>query len=151
MACFDGMQTRLLTILRLKCTGCGQTHAVLPEDIVPFRVLSLMLQLMILAQLYKNEYTDPGQKKKLHQTETLSWPVLHALLLTYQSYHAKMLYVLRIKSIYTRRETPSNAILLGLYISEEKQSRCFFRKVFCSQLFLTRRSTVSYPLRMIIT
>ena len=150
LTCFDGMQTHLLTILRLKCTGCGQTHAVLPGDVVPFHVLSLLLQLMILAQLYKTEHTELCQKRELHQTEKLSWPVLYALLQTYQSYHAKMMHTLRVKSIYSHPSVPSDYILLSLFISQETQALFFFRKVFFSQLFLTRQSTVSYPVRLII-
>lgn len=150
LSCFDGIQTHLLTILRLKCTGCGQTHAVLPDDIIPFHSLSLLLQLMILSQLCKNDNSNPSQKRTLHQTEKLSWPVLHALLLAYQSYHAKMMYVLRVKSIYSHPDVPSDCILLSLYISEETHARLFFLKIHLIQLFLTRQNTASYPIRIIL-
>ena len=150
LTCLDGIQTQLLTILRVKCTGCGQTHAILPEDIVPFHPFSLLLLLTILVQICKTDNDNSSGKRELHQTKFLSWSFLHTLLLVYQLYYTKMLHALRIKGIYTRPENPSDRILLGFYITEKANAKFHFREIFSSQLFLTRQNTVSYPIRIII-
>ena len=145
LSCFDSIQTCRLTILRIKCSGCGQTHAVLPCDVVPFHLLSLFLQLMILVQLYSS-----SQKCVLRQTEVLSWPLLCALLTVYRSYRAHMIHALRVKNIYTSQNAPSDMRLLHIYTSPDPPATARYREVFSSQLFVTRRSTVSYPVRIMI-
>jgi len=150
LSCLDGIQTQLCTILRLKCTGCGQTHAILPEDIVPFHQMSLLLQLLTLVQIFKNDDKSSTQRAKLHQTDLLSWAFLRALFLTYQNYHSKMMHTLRINNIYTVAEMPSDEQLLKIYIASDPPARSLFRAVFLKQLFMTRRNTGSYPIRIII-
>lgn len=147
---FNTLSTQRLTILRIRCTGCGQTHAVLPCDIVPFHAFSLLLQLMILYTICKNNTESQNQKSILHQTKELSWPFLHALLLAYQLYHFRMCHVLRLKGLYTKEASLSDLVLLGFYLSPELTSRYLFLHVFSTQLFLTRRNTVSYPISIII-
>ncbi|MCQ2511731.1 MAG: DUF6431 domain-containing protein, partial [Lachnospiraceae bacterium] len=150
LSVFDAVETQSLTILRIRCTGCGQTHAILPEDIVPFHAFSLMLQLLILSTVCKDYTASDNQEKTLHQTSVLSWPFLHALLLTFQSYHSRMRHVLRVKSIYTSETAPSDPELLELYLFHEQHVRHLFLQVFSIPLFLTRQNTVSYPIRIIV-
>lgn len=149
LSLFDIVLTQHLTILRIRCTSCGQTHAILPYDIVPYHAFSLMLQLMILYTIH-NDNDSNSQKKKLHQTTVLSWPFLHALFAAYQAYHSRMCHVLRLKSLYSKETTPSDHELLKFYLSVETDVRSLFLHVFSFPLFLTRRSTVSYPLRFIV-
>lgn len=44
-----------ICILRLKCTSCGSTHAVLPNDIVPYCIYSYSTMLNILIRHYINK------------------------------------------------------------------------------------------------
>lgn len=150
LSVFDTIETQRLTILRIRCTGCGQTHAILPEDIVPFHAFSLLLQLMILSTIYKKQSGSDSQKKMIHQTALLSWPFLHALLLTFQAYRSRMCHVLRSKSIYTSEKGPSDPELLDLYLFYEQPVRYLFLQVFSVPLFLTRQNTVSYPISIIV-
>lgn len=150
LSVFDAMETQSLTILRIRCTGCGQTHAILPDDIVPFRTFSLLLQLLILFTICKKHTSSDSREKMLHQTSLLSWPFLHALLLTFQAYHSRMCHVLRSKSIYTAEKEPSDPELLELYLFHEQHVRHLFLHVFSVPLFLTRQNTVSYPIRIIV-
>lgn len=150
LSVFDAVETQGLTILRIRCTGCGQTHAILPEDIVPFHAFSLLLQLLILYTICKDHSDSDSQKTILHQTSVLSWPFLHALLLTFQAYRSRMCHVLRSKSIYTAEKEPSVPDLLELYLFHEQRVRYLFLQVFSVPLFLTRQNTVSYPIHIII-
>lgn len=146
----ESLLTQQMTILRICCTGCGQTHAILPCDIVPFHAVSLMLQLMILITICKNNNDPQSRKSILHQTSELSWPFLHALLLAYQSYRSRMCHVLRVKGLYAKETDLSDQALLDYYLSHELPARYLFLHVFSTQLFLTRRNTVSYPIRIIV-
>jgi len=39
-----------LTILRVKCTSCNSTHAVLPVDVIPYKIYSLSCIVFLLTQ-----------------------------------------------------------------------------------------------------
>ncbi len=150
LSVFDAIETQSLTILRIRCTGCGQTHAILPEDIVPFHAFSLLLQLMILSAIYKKQNDPDSREKMIHQTPVLSWPFLHALLLTFKAYRSRMCHILRSKSIYTAENGPSDPELFELYLFHEQSVRYLFLQVFSVPLFLTRQNTVTYPIRIIV-
>lgn len=39
-----------LDILRLKCKSCGSTHAILPADVIPYKIFSLSCIVFLLAE-----------------------------------------------------------------------------------------------------
>lgn len=43
-----GFETIVLSILRVKCKSCGKTHAILPDNIVPYSQIPVDLQRKIL-------------------------------------------------------------------------------------------------------
>ena len=44
-----------IRILRVKCKHCGKTHAILPEEIVPYLPFSTVFMFPILRQYYRRE------------------------------------------------------------------------------------------------
>lgn len=67
---FHGFYTRSMTdfvhgktvygevcVLRLRCTSCGHTHAILPDVIVPYSVYGLFFILRVLAEYFLHLYT----------------------------------------------------------------------------------------------
>lgn len=45
-----------ITILRLKCNSCNSTHAILPNDIIPYCIYSFSFILNILLKYYSTEH-----------------------------------------------------------------------------------------------
>lgn len=48
----DEIICRLMEIKRIKCLSCKTTHAILPGDIIPYKVLSLFVLIFILVLFY---------------------------------------------------------------------------------------------------
>lgn len=46
-----------LCVLRLRCTSCGHTHAILPDVIIPYAVYGLFFILWVLAEYFSHLYT----------------------------------------------------------------------------------------------
>jgi len=44
-----------IEIKRVKCISCNVTHAVMPGDLIPYKLLSLLVLLLILVQHYVNK------------------------------------------------------------------------------------------------
>lgn len=49
---FNQIIEEKLTILRIKCLSCKSTHAVLPYDIIPYRIFNVEYILKLLIMLY---------------------------------------------------------------------------------------------------
>jgi hypothetical protein len=43
---------KLMDVKRIKCLSCKSTHAVMPGDLIPYRLLSLFVVIFILASVY---------------------------------------------------------------------------------------------------
>lgn len=41
----------ILSVLRLKCTSCNSTHAILPSDVIPYSIYSLTIFLTITSEV----------------------------------------------------------------------------------------------------
>lgn len=46
-----------ISVLRLCCTSCGHTHAILPDVIIPYSVYGLFFILRVLAEYFLHLYT----------------------------------------------------------------------------------------------
>ncbi len=53
----DKPTTALLRVLRVKCTSCGHTHAVLPDFIVPYLSYGIRFILQVLAEFFSHVMT----------------------------------------------------------------------------------------------
>lgn len=53
---FDSIQDRRMLILRVKCSSCKSTHAILPNDIIPYCIYSFSFILKVLATYYSKKH-----------------------------------------------------------------------------------------------
>lgn len=51
---FDNVKEVKLLVLRLKCKSCGSTHAILPNDIIPYCIYSFSYTINVLTRRFVN-------------------------------------------------------------------------------------------------
>ena len=132
-----------MEILRLKCSSCGKTHAVLTMDMIPFFSYSIYAVLALLAMC-----TEPGSSALHTETKTgVSYQMLYRFLALLREYAQRLALFLRLESLWTHPGPPLDGqivLLLGAQPPPWPGSRFWWH--FHTPLFLHRRSTVSYPL-----
>ncbi len=69
-----------ITILRLKCTSCDSTHAILPADIIPYVVYSLSCIVKLLVSHYVNSESVLSLAAKYGLSFQLIYSFLHGFL-----------------------------------------------------------------------
>ena len=134
-----GLAARM-KILRVQCTECNSTHAVLPSDVVPYHSASVQTVLFLL--LYVCSATRcqdfPDQAGRF-----FSWHYLNCLVTAYRLYKDRMTGVLY--SMTADAGALSDADILKRY--RDKDIRRLFLKREKVPLFVVRKSTCRYPLR----
>lgn len=80
-----------MTILRVKCSSCNSTHAILPSDIIPYCIYSFSSILKILTKFYSNEHTV----LELCSTFSISFQVLYMLVSRFSLFLNSCITVLR--------------------------------------------------------
>lgn len=53
----DTLQEHFLKVLRLQCISCNATHAILPNDIIPYSIYGLITFLQITSKVFLNKQT----------------------------------------------------------------------------------------------
>ncbi|WP_408606215.1 DUF6431 domain-containing protein [Cellulosilyticum ruminicola] len=53
----DTLQAHFLKVLRLQCISCNATHAILPNDIIPYSIYSLITFLQITSKVFLNKHS----------------------------------------------------------------------------------------------
>ena len=130
-----------LEILRLKCSSCGKTHAVLTMDMIPFFSYSIYAFLALIAMCM-----EPGGSVLRTEEKTgVSCQLLYRFLAVFHEY--AQLLMLFLESLWGRPGQPLDRQAISLLGSQPPPwpgSRFFWR--FHAPLFLHRRSTAAYPL-----
>lgn len=92
-----------LTILRLKCGSCHSTHAILPNDIIPYCIYSYCAIIKILTEYYV--------KKKsvllMSNTYSVSFQLIYAFIHRFLAFLKACTLVLRVNHVLTAIDTPS--------------------------------------------
>lgn len=132
-----------MTVLRLKCTSCGSTQAVLPMDIIPFHQFSVQAVLIILLSA-----TSPGSSvpKAAGQKDT-SYQLVYIFLALYRRYESAILLMLRKLGIW-ESDVPLHGPASAIFLtgSPPPFPQMHFFKEHCRPLFLSRQDTAAYPL-----
>ncbi len=78
-----------IPILRVKCSGCSKTHAVLPDFLAPYKHYSQITREEILEKVVENnisvEHVDPSPQDKAKRP----WPAIETMRLWVRSYREK--------------------------------------------------------------
>ena len=149
-----------IQILRVVCRDCGRTHAILPSDVIPFHQISMVLMMSLFMMIRLNDKSSE-QRIRVPQSargdedlyQAVSWQYLHALFQILQQYLPRMIAALRQSLIYTQSVDPRADELLRIYLDGSHPSRTYlaYLRLFRCPLFVSRRNTVTYPLRYIVS
>lgn len=139
----EGLQEEKLCILRLKCSSCSHTHAILPFDVVPFYIYSAITILEICAKVL----LDGNSPETLSRELPLSYQLVYRFLDLLILFSDPILLFLRQCSLWHNAVNPSakevlhlfrrlgNPVLfLGKYLDYHRQP-----------VFLKRCCSSSYP------
>ena len=78
---------KFIEIKRIKCLSCETTHAVMPGDIIPYKLLSLLVVLFILTMIYIKKATV----LKVAAIWGFSYQFIYSILYAFQK-HAQRIY-----------------------------------------------------------
>lgn len=111
-----------LKIQRVRCKGCGKTHALLPNGIIPYKQISMELILFILLSLCDNPI------EKVVNNSFLSFDTIRKILNDYKKYHLSKLHIITTtKNHFEALQKISKDILIQLtYI---RQFSCCFMQI----------------------
>ena len=132
-----------MEILRLKCSSCDTTHAVLTLDIIPFFEYTIYAFLALVSLCMEEE----GSVMRTEKETGVSFQLLYLFLQIFHDYTENLMLFLRLEALWYCEGLPPDRQLLPLLLVKAPpwpQSSFFQRFQF--PLFL-HRSTVSYPLR----
>lgn len=132
-----------IEILRLKCSSCGKTHAVLTMDMIPFFSYSIYAFLALIAMCM-----EPGGSVLRTEEKTgVSYQLLYRFLTLFHEYRQRLMLLLRLESLWSRPGQPLDSQVILLLKSQHPPwpGSCFFSH-FQAPIFLHRRSTIAYPL-----
>ncbi len=138
-----GLKEGRMEILRLKCSSCGKTHAVLTMDMIPFLAYSMQAFLKLAAMCLEPE----GSALRTEEKTGVSYQLLYRFLQIFHEYAQRLMLFLRLEALWDNRWQPLDSQIVSLLKSKPPPwpgSRFFLH--FRTPLFLHRRSTVAYPL-----
>ena len=128
-----------IEILRLKCVSCSSTHAILPQDIIPFQVYTLITVVFLCKEIFihKKSLRKTAEKKACSvQTIYQKLNLLKRNLVLIEFY-------LRQVSLYTSSSSLSPFQALEFL---QLPTMKFYSYFHChgQPLFLNRQNTISY-------
>ncbi len=132
-----------MEILRLKCSSCGKTHAVLTMDMIPFFSYSVQAFLNLAAMCLEPE----GSALRTEEKTGVSYQLLYRFLQIFHEYAQSLMLFLRLEALWDHPGQPLDSQIVPLLKAKPPPwpgSRFFFH--FRTPLFLHRRSTAAYPL-----
>jgi Domain of unknown function (DUF6431) len=128
-----------LAVLRLLCKSCGHTHAVLPQECIPFQLYSIYSVATVLHSFYQTDSC-----KKVCDSFQIPWQLLYLFIRTLDTYLASIELLLRKEQLWSHARTPSKAqVTLFLTDKGHLLFAAFFHS-FRTILFHRRKSTVAY-------
>lgn len=138
-----GLQGEQMELLRLKCSSCGSTHAILTMDMIPFCIYSVQAFLALVSLCMQE---DRSVLKTEEQTG-VSYQLLYHFLAVFHEYRQHLILFLRSCSFWEKANQPmARDILSFLWRHHPPWPQSAFFRTACSPLFLRRHSTVAYPL-----
>jgi len=141
----SGITEEKRLILRVLCTSCGHTHAILPWDIIPFREFSATSFLQILKLFYCDDLCTLNIASLL----CASFQVVYFVLKLFQDLMHNIQLFLRFALIFKGAKQPTPIQCLHIILDYPKGSSAFFLDYLCyhhKPLFMNRKSTSSYPI-----
>lgn len=132
-----------LEILRLKCSSCRHTHAILPFDVIPFYSYATTCIIALCVKVYQEEKSILfiGHDIKI------SYQLIYKFLAIFQVFLNRIKHLLRQLEVFRYSQQISCQEILLYLTSFQSLSKfmMYYLNYYRSPLFLTRRCTSSYP------
>lgn len=138
----QSLDENAMDILRIKCSSCGHTHAILPIDVIPFHIYATTCILTICSKFYIEEKSI----LTISNESNISYQLIYKFLNIFNLFLNHIQHLLRQLEIlkYSEQVSCQKVMLtLSLYESTTKFIIAYL-KHYRSPLFLTRRCTSSY-------
>ncbi len=133
-----------IEILRVLCSSCGHTHAILPWDVIPFQIYSAST----ILQMFLMYYIEEKSILKISSLTNISHQLLYIFLNHFVLFLKQLELLLRSLKLWNSCLKPtSSEIVKAIMMTSHPPS--FFIEYLCvnrSPLLLTRRSSETYPL-----
>ena len=148
LTCID----TLMTILRVRCTGCGVTHGIVSADMIPFQVFSLPTFLTVILHLFPLETPLTESSTPTSVPAGVSWHVLKRMLMIYIKHRTRMMAALRQQALYEAAPDLADGVLLRIYLglSPPDRARLAYLRCHKQPALINRRNTIFYPLRFLL-
>jgi transposase-like protein len=104
----------IIIILRLKCTSCNSTHAILPSNVIPYHIYSFSSTIKILLEHYEENLSVLSIAKKYN----ISFQLIYFILNIYISFINEYIYTLRILNVIKGTFIPTAKKLLSLITNQ---------------------------------
>lgn len=130
-----------LEILRLRCSSCGHTHAVLPAECIPFTGTSVYLLITVCSHFY--------QKQSVTSTASnfqISWQFLYLLISRLQLFQERLELLMRELNAWNQKDHITASIAIQFFAKNLVNNCWLFFARYASPFGIRRKSTNSYPL-----
>lgn len=126
---------KTFTALRLLCKSCKKTHAILPNDIIPYGFYSFSFILNVLTE--KLIYSQ--KTSRICNNYGICFQQIYSFIARFKSFSTSCLFVL--KSLGISKTSASLIMILVHLLSYEKNNNHFLSKYFfyCSWPFLMKK------------
>lgn len=125
-----------LSVLRLKCTSCNSTHAILPSDVIPYCIYSLPTFLKITSEILISHNTLSHTAQTYHISyQLISWFIKRLF-----SFEASSKLVLKELKLYDEFTLSS---MLSLIISRPTFTSEYF--IYTRWAFLMQKFRYIFP------
>lgn len=137
----EGLYEELIEVLRLKCTFCNTTHAVLTSDMIPFMSYSIQAILFLVNNILSSSVLEIEKKTGV------SYQLLYRFLSIFSNYFPSLFILFHEFHFLNFVCVLSVHIIIFLMLSYPLNfiTKRYFEK-FGLPLFLNRRSTSLYSL-----
>jgi|BioPla2DNA2_1021312.scaffolds.fasta_scaffold27112_1 hypothetical protein len=97
------VSSKKLEVLRLKCSSCDKTHAILPADTIPYCIYSYSCILTILLE----HFIDKKSILDLAGKFNISFQIIYLFISRFKEFLKECIYVLRLLYFFKDNEKPS--------------------------------------------
>jgi uncharacterized protein DUF6431 len=128
---------RTIIILRLKCKSCNTTHAILPIDVIPYKIFSFTCIRICLTGYFIEEMSGP----EISFMYRISVQMVYLFIKEYRDEQAACINFLRANALEISKETSKDPKNILLFVNTHFPEPDFLRLYFMHtrQVFLMRR------------
>lgn len=143
----ETVSIELVEILRLKCTGCGATHAILTPDMIPYRIYSMSLFMWLLDRMFCEEKS----LLRISDMTGISYQGLQIILKLFVHSLEKICSLISyVEYDLSHLADTSRKIISAWYENPPPYIQKKYMEAYIEVLFQNRKSTTVYKLRFIV-